>query len=113
MNKLAASVQLWADPEIIDYLRPADFSPPPKVQSAIIRLSIKKASNSAIVELDANYSKYYKVVNLLFQQPRKTIKNNLRGTGLENHFKKLNLTGQERPQDLDIETINRLSRLIH
>ncbi len=104
MNKLAASVQFWAEPAIIDYLQPADFSPPPKVHSAIIRLRPKPHT--------LNPKPYYQMINLLFKQPRKTIKNNLRGTGLENHFKTLNLTGQERPQDLDLEKLIQLSQFI-
>jgi len=128
MNKLAASVQFWAEPEIIDYLKPGDFSPPPKVHSAIIRLLPKpypsnitstrpEAQNyinrSNVTGYTPNPKPYYKLVNLLFRQPRKTIFNNLRGTGLEKRLPELGLTGKERPQNLSLETIHRLARLFH
>ena len=101
MNKLAASVQFWAEPKIIDYLKPSDFSPPPKVHSAIIRLLPKPYT--------LNPKPYYQLVNIIFKQPRKTIFNNLRGTGLEKRLAEIGLTGQERPQNLTIDQIKTLA----
>jgi len=113
MNKLAASVQFWAKPEIIDYLKPGDFSPPPKVRSAIIRLHPKPYTLNPIP--------YYQLVNIIFKQPRKTIFNNLRparrslgeggGTGLEKRLAEIGLTGKERPQNLTIDQIKTLSQM--
>ncbi len=40
MNLLAASVQFWAEPKIIDYISKKDFRPQPKVDSAIIKLKV-------------------------------------------------------------------------
>ena len=103
MNKLAASVQLWAEPEIIAMLPPTDFNPPPKVSSAVIKLKIKEKTG-------IDEEKYYKIINILFKQPRKTIKNNLKNTNLLEKLEELELTGQERPQDLTIEQIKTLSQ---
>ena len=112
MNKLAASVQLWAELEIIMALRPNDFNPPPKVDSAIIRCKIKN------LRLKNNELKhYYQVVHILFKQPRKTILNNFtEGLGISKEditkkLKLLGLTGNERPQNLSLETIIKLSTL--
>jgi len=41
MNQLAAIVQLWTYPEIIFYLKPKDFLPPPKVDSAVVQFQVK------------------------------------------------------------------------
>lgn len=115
MNLLAASVQFWAEPEIIDYIPKRDFKPAPKVDSAIIKLIPK----SYIL----NSKSYYSFIKILFKQPRKTMLNNLESGiknlefGKENRKKlkeKLELTGINpfgRPQDLSIEQIIELSTL--
>lgn len=123
MNLLAAAVQIWAEPKIIGYLKPKDFSPPPEVESIIIQLTTKAQLPTA-KELE----KYYKLIKILFKQPRKTILNNLEagwsaklpngGTNLSAKLKKngilkilhsVGLQGNERPQNLSIETIQKLS----
>ena len=49
MNLLAASVQFWVNLEIIGYISRGDFEPKPKVDSAIIKLSLTQiyAKNNA------------------------------------------------------------------
>jgi len=71
MNKLAASVQFWADPEILSLVSRKDFSPPPEVESSLIRLKVLGD------RLEVKKERYYKAVRVLFQQPRKTVLNNL------------------------------------
>ena len=109
MNLLAASVQFWAEPEIIDYIPKKDFKPKPKVDSAIVRLRIKNC------ELRTT-EKYYNLIKVLFKQPRKTILNNL---GIvqkkEEVIKKLQKIGVDpngRPQDLSIEIIEKLNLML-
>jgi 16S rRNA (adenine1518-N6/adenine1519-N6)-dimethyltransferase len=102
MNLLAAITQFWADPEIIGSIPRQKFSPPPEVDSAIIRLFPKKTKNP---------DQYYRFVKILFKQPRKTILNNLLTTS-KNHeertveeLEKAGLTSSSRPQNLNIKTI--------
>jgi 16S rRNA (adenine1518-N6/adenine1519-N6)-dimethyltransferase len=108
MNLLAASVQYWADPKIIATIPPGSFIPPPKVDSAIISLRTKHVKDS---------ERYYKFIRILFKQPRKTILNNLsEGLELEKDVIKEKLTDldikeRSRPQNLDLETIQKMSRL--
>ncbi len=108
MNRLAAITQFWADPEIIAVLPPSDFDPSPEVESAIIKLEKKN--------YDAKIMKdYYKIVKILFQQPRKTILNNLSVASpfskeeIINKLETLLLKGGERPQDLSIEILKKLT----
>jgi len=75
MNLLAASVQFWAEPKIIDYVSRNDFEPAPKVDSAIIKLL--PVTSQLLSRLKCNKEKYYKFIKILFKQPRKTILNNL------------------------------------
>lgn len=111
MNLLAASVQYWAEPEILFTLPPKDFDPPPKVNSAVIRLkNIKTQEHNN--KLDEE--NYYKFIKILFKQPRKTILNNL-VDGLkinrEETTKKLLVLGlneKSRAGELTIEAIKDL-----
>jgi len=109
MNRLAAAVQFWAEPEIIEYLPAKLFSPPPEVDSALIRLQVVGGR----FKVDAE--KYYRMVRILFQQPRKTILNNL-ASGLDLNrleitkmLNKIGVSPSSRPQDMTIENIIELA----
>lgn len=116
MNLLAASVQFWAEPEIIDYILKKDFKPAPEVDSAIIKL-IPKTQNLKL-------KTYYSLIKIIFKQPRKTILNNIleakkdgyqrKKMRKEKIIEKLNKVGvnsNDRPQNLSIEQIKQLSTL--
>ncbi len=110
MNLLSAITQFWAEPEIIARLKPADFSPRPKVASAIIKLTSRSTSN-----LQPLNSNFYRFVKILFKQPRKTVLNNLKA-GLKispeaviKILKRQGLTGKERPQDLSLKMLTVLA----
>lgn len=108
MNRLAASVQFWAEPEIAFIIPCTSFQPIPEVDSATIIL--KKVSPRRI-ETDA----YYKSVRAIFAQPRKTILNNLSdgmGANKREVMEKLEKIGIEttlRPQNLSIEDIIKIA----
>ena len=112
MNLLAAAVQYWAQPKIIFTLKPTNFSPPPKVESAVIKLENKEQKP----EIE-NSDNFYKFIHIIFKQPRKTLVNNLRsGTKLplkniENMLKNLKIDEKARPQDLSLEQIKKIASL--
>lgn len=111
MNLLAASAQFWAELKIIGYVSKKYFWPQPKVDSAIIKLTIHNLQPTT-----EEAENYYKLIKILFKQPRKTILNNLRPiiNDLQLLTEKLKLVGvnpQARPQDLSIEQIIELSTL--
>jgi len=108
MNLLAASVQFWAEPKIIDYISKKDFQPQPKVDSAVIKLVISNQPSAAS-------KKYYQFIKILFKQPRKTILNNL-ATSLEKNKEEIikileasKIKPSDRPQDLTLEQIKNLT----
>ncbi|MDP3014882.1 MAG: 16S rRNA (adenine(1518)-N(6)/adenine(1519)-N(6))-dimethyltransferase RsmA [bacterium] len=119
MNLLAASVQFWAKPKIIGYISKKDFQPAPGVDSAIIALSPRTDADWTRIDAD----KYYKLIKILFKQPRKTILNNLLvvcrdAKDANTHecrekiikkLRKLDIDPRARPQDLSIEQIEKLS----
>ena len=108
MNRLAASVQFWAEPEIALIIPRDSFRPIPDVDSATIVL--KKGVQRGI-KTDA----YYKTVRVLFSQPRKTILNNLSfgmGVSKKDAEEKLKLARIEsglRPQNLSVEDIIKIA----
>lgn len=112
MNLLAASVQFWAKPEIIEYVSKKDFKPAPKVDSAIVRLS----PTQIYAYKYADSRRYYQFIKILFKQPRKTILNNVSKfqsikvskEGLTEKLREVGIEANARPQDLNIERIDLL-----
>lgn len=112
MNKLAASVQFWAEVEVLALVPKNDFSPPPEVESALIKLKTWNLKHEAEKE-----KKYYKAVNVLFQQPRKTILNNILSdknlkrdkNAVEKELLEMEIKPGARPQDLGVEEILKIS----
>ncbi len=130
MNRLAASVAFWARPAITMRLPRGDFNPPPDVDSAVIKLTVRTSSGltrgSREEVLDPrfhgddrnNEENYYRAVRALFSQPRKTILNNLMTGRLETkglmtkELKKIGIRADARPQDLSTEDIARIAEII-
>ena len=120
MNLLAAATQFWAEPKIIGYLKPSDFSPTPEVESAIIKLTPRLITNYQLPMPTGKQaiSNYYKLIKILFKQPRKTALNNLvDGLGISKFkgleiLKKIGLSGEERPQNLNINQIKQLLEIL-
>lgn len=108
MNRLAASVQFWAKPQILIDVPKEDFNPPPEVESALILLSAKE---KPVTDKEV----YYALVRKLFAQPRKTIMNNLAGKNSDDKNKalaileKLSVSPDSRPQDLSVIQIAKIS----
>ncbi|MDI6717713.1 MAG: 16S rRNA (adenine(1518)-N(6)/adenine(1519)-N(6))-dimethyltransferase RsmA [Patescibacteria group bacterium] len=112
MNLLAASVQVWAKPKIVLKLPKGDFNPSPKVDSATLKLTTHNLQPTT-----EELRHYFKFIKILFKQPRKTILNNLRHMTdnqriLEDKIKLVGVDPNMRPQDLKLEKIMKLSRLI-
>lgn len=110
MNRLGASVQFWAEPRIVLFLGKEDFAPAPDVDSAIIALAAKNS-------FGADPECYYRMVRILFAQPRKTILNNVAaGTGTSKKetlsaLKSAGVGPELRPQNLAREDILALANL--
>lgn len=114
MNLLAAATQFWAEPKILLTLKPNDFDPPPKVDSAVIRL-VTRHESLGTGEIQA----YYKLLHIIFKQPRKTLANNL-SAGLDLSKKEIEsvlgrsyISKNARPQDLSLEEIKALVTDFH
>lgn len=71
---LSATAHLYSRVERLFTVPPGAFSPPPKIHSAVVRLTI--ASN--IEKLDVNETEFMRFLKLSFGQKRKTLWNNLK-----------------------------------
>jgi 16S rRNA (adenine1518-N6/adenine1519-N6)-dimethyltransferase len=73
---LSVQTQLFATPELIFTVPPGAFKPPPKVDSAVVRLT----PNDRRRELGiADSDQFIRFLSVCFKQKRKTLRNNLRG----------------------------------
>ncbi len=117
MNRLAASVQFWADAEIIAHVPKSDFSPPPKIDSAVITLKKTAARPRPLEQASIEPANYYATMHAVFAQPRKTILNNIAAimnegtpprtpkTEIIARLKKIGVNPEARPQNLSTEQI--------
>ncbi len=74
---LSALAQFYTQPEILLRIPPGAFRPPPRVQSALVRL--KPPGAGADVPA-AEAAAFLRFLGLCFRQKRKTLFNNLRGS---------------------------------
>ena len=91
---LSVAVQLYSDVEIVDLVKRSAFFPPPKVDSAIVKLDIRKEAKVAMPDEKT----FFKIVEAAFSERRKTLKNSLRNN--------LNLSNEEIEMILKISGID-------
>lgn len=75
---------------------PEEFSPPPKVHSAVLRMRRYRTALPIPEKL------FFRVVKTAFNQRRKTLRNSLRGLGIENYPSLAKYLG-ERPEQLSYQ----------
>ncbi len=73
MSLLAVAVQVYARPTIVRRLPPGAFTPPPKVQSAVLRLD----QLDRPLVLPAQRERFFNLVRAGFGQKRKALRNSL------------------------------------
>ncbi|MFW6019477.1 MAG: 16S rRNA (adenine(1518)-N(6)/adenine(1519)-N(6))-dimethyltransferase RsmA [Bacteroidales bacterium] len=100
---LSVLTQAFYQAQIIFTLSENEFSPPPKVESAVIQL-IRKENYS----LDCNEALFFKVVKTAFQQRRKTLRNSLKSLlqdiELPQHI------SSSRPEQLGVKEFEEITR---
>lgn len=115
-NLLSASLGVWADTEILLYVPKNDFSPPPEVDSAVIQL----VTHGRYTENER--SSFFSLLPILFQQPRKTVLNNLKPFFETKKLKKedillffssYKLKENIRPQNLQVLHIIQLAKMLY
>ena len=100
---LSALTRLQSDPEILFQVPPGAFRPPPRVQSAVIRLTSRHGA--------APEPSFVKFLETAFRHPRKTLRNNL-GAAYDKAAVDAEPEAGLRAQQLDVEELQDLwSRL--
>ncbi len=74
MSVLAVSVQFYGQPEIVHHVPAGAFHPPPKVDSAVVRIDTYPAPP---IPVD-NISHFFRIVKAGFGKKRKQLKNSLK-----------------------------------
>jgi len=70
---LSVLIQAWYDVEYLFTVEPGVFNPPPKVRSAVVRLTRNETT-----ELGCDEKLFRRLVKTTFNQRRKTLRNNIR-----------------------------------
>lgn len=107
---LSILAQFWANVEFVKKVGARSFFPAPKVDSAIVKLTVRK---EPLLKL-TNYDFFKKVVKGCFATRRKNIKNSLVNVGfaknaVEQTLKELNIDENLRGETLSIEKMGELS----
>lgn len=102
--------QFWADVEYLKKVGARSFYPSPKVNSALVKLTVNKEPKLKL----SNYAHFRKTVKAGFAQRRKTLKNCLISAGFNKEkilsaFKKLNIDENIRGEKLSIIDFGKLS----
>ncbi|MDC7994786.1 16S rRNA (adenine(1518)-N(6)/adenine(1519)-N(6))-dimethyltransferase RsmA [Altibacter sp. HG106] len=103
---LSVLVQAFYDTEYLFTVKPGAFSPPPKVDSGVLRLRRKKEWTLPVSE-----PLFFKVVKTAFQQRRKTLRNSLKAFNLSAELKEDAIFGQ-RPEQLSVPEFIALTQKI-
>jgi 16S rRNA (adenine1518-N6/adenine1519-N6)-dimethyltransferase len=80
---LSAACQFYTQPQIALRLPPGAFSPPPKVDSALIAMTLPGERARLNIGDAANETRFLKFIQACFSQKRKTLRNNLRSISSE------------------------------
>jgi 16S rRNA (adenine1518-N6/adenine1519-N6)-dimethyltransferase len=72
---LSAACQFYAQPEIVLRIPPGAFRPPPRVTSALVRMTLPGERTSLGIRDEGHFLEF---VRTCFAQKRKTLRNNLR-----------------------------------
>ena len=113
LSMIALGVQVYGEPEIIDFVKNTSFYPAPKVDSAILRIKNIKREFS-----DEHYRNLFRIMKMGFAAKRKKLANNL-SAGLqiekaqaEKILVKAEIDLKVRAQELNIEQWEKLAKAV-
>jgi len=112
-SPLSIGIQLFSNPEILFTLKPNSFLPPPKVDSAVIRVKFLLRP-----KVDIEFPFFTDLVKAVFSQRRKTLLNSLSKSldlnkdELQTILKDAEIDSQRRGETLNLKELEKLARLI-
>jgi 16S rRNA (adenine1518-N6/adenine1519-N6)-dimethyltransferase len=107
MNLLALGVQTYGTPRIVAKVPAGAFSPPPKVESAILKIT--EISDKFFKKNGVTAQNFFAFARKAFSQKRKTLKHTLKIN--EGALQKLGISRTARPQELSLEQWIKLAKL--
>lgn len=107
-GKLSVLLQYFYEMETVITIPPSAFFPPPKVNSAVIRL---KPQTTPPVEVN-DVAIFSQIVKQAFAQRRKTLKNNLKNICNVNELEQLEINPQVRAENLTLLQFARLANYL-
>lgn len=111
---LSISVKAYGTPKYIMKVPAKDFSPAPKVDSAILQIST--ISNSLFQKYNITPERFFEVIKASFAHKRKVLIKNLESVAkkesIKNAFETINLDTKTRSESLAIETWCKLTQLL-
>ena len=109
-DRLALLAQWRSDPKIVLELPPEAFSPPPKVNSAVVHLTALPAPR-----FEADAGTLNRVVAAAFNQRRKMLRSALKSVdpAIEDHLNAVGIKPTERAEQVGLEEFCALARSIH
>ncbi|WP_244269728.1 16S rRNA (adenine(1518)-N(6)/adenine(1519)-N(6))-dimethyltransferase RsmA [Caldanaerovirga acetigignens] len=111
---LSIAVQLYAHVDLICQVGRSAFLPPPKVESAVVRLKLRELPSVNIED----EKMFFRIVEAAFGERRKTVKNSLKSRlslpsdEIREALKKAGIDENRRAETLNIEEFTELSREI-
>jgi 16S rRNA (adenine1518-N6/adenine1519-N6)-dimethyltransferase len=101
---ISVITQAYFKPALLFYVKPGSFSPPPKVQSAVISLTRYRTEIEGV-----SYNTFRQVVKLAFSQRRKKLRNTLKSLIAEDILKEMNVSDL-RPEQLSVDQFIALAK---
>jgi len=104
MGLLSVATQVYADPRIVMRVPPGAFSPPPRVDSAVVRLDVLPRPR-----VDLPLDTFFRIVRAGFGNPRKQLRNSLsfglhvKQTVVDTIMRAAGVDATLRPQVLSLE----------
>jgi 16S rRNA (adenine1518-N6/adenine1519-N6)-dimethyltransferase len=98
---LSLSVHVYGKPTLEKIVKAGAFSPPPKVDSAI--LSIKEISKQSFEENGAAEERFFEIIKTAFSQKRKIIGGTLKNVVSADVFASCSIDPKTRPEDVSLE----------
>ncbi len=107
-GRLSVMIQYYCDVEKLFNIRPGAFQPPPKVDSAVVRLTPYKElpykANDPLL--------FAEIVRIAFSQRRKMLRNNLANLIQAEDLEQLNIDPKQRPEQLSVSDYVNLANFL-
>jgi 16S rRNA (adenine1518-N6/adenine1519-N6)-dimethyltransferase len=104
-GRLSVMVQTWCQAQSLFRIPPGAFQPPPKVESAFLRLIPHRSQRYGIADTGC----HARLVAQAFSQRRKTLRNTLKGLVEPPQLEALGIDPGQRAEALDVATFARLA----